>query len=210
MRPAGLRSTKLHRNEASVAHAVAASAAYPLFLPAFDETLTFEKDGALENSRVILTDGGVYDNLGLGCLWPDRAPDVSLNVVPVDTIICCSAGYGLRQDPPSQFIFARMLSVFSTVFDRAQNAAMHRLHEAQRSGQIKRFIFPYLGQQDRQLPNPPANLVRREEAHAYPTDFNAMPNEWIDRLSLRGEQLTLCLAKAYVPDLIREPSLNSG
>lgn len=101
---------KLHRNHASVAHAVAASAAYPLFLPAFDETLTFEKDGALKNSRVILTDGGIYDNLGLGCLWPDRSPDVSLNVIPVDTIICCSAGYGLRQDSPGQFLFARMYS----------------------------------------------------------------------------------------------------
>ena len=42
------------------------------------------------------------------------------------------------------------------------------------------------------------------------TGAQKMPNEWIDRLSLRGEQLTLCLAKAYVPDLIREPSLNSG
>src|SRR2546430_2689314 len=174
---------KLHRNAVPVAHAVAASAAYPLFLPAFDETLTFDKGGELKTSRVILTDGGIYDNLGIGCLWPGRSDQVSLNVIPVDTIICCSAGYGLRQEPPSQFMFARMFSVFSTVFDRAQNAAMHRLHEAQRSGQIKRFIFPYLGQQDRQLPNPPANLVRREEAHAYPTDFNAMPNEWMDRLS---------------------------
>jgi len=63
---------KLHRNEVSVAHAVAASAAYPLILPAFDETLTFNKDGALSNARVLLTDGGIYDNLGLGCLWPDR------------------------------------------------------------------------------------------------------------------------------------------
>ncbi len=195
---------KLHRNDVSVAHAVAASAAYPLFLPAFDETLTFEQNGALKASRVILTDGGIYDNLGLGCLWPDRSPDVSLNVIVVDTIVCCSAGYGLRQDPPSQFIVARMLSVFNAVFDRAQNAAMHRLHEAQRSGQIKRFILPYLGQLDRQLPNPPADLVRREEAHSYPTDFNAMPSEWIDRLSLRGEQLTLCLAQANIPDLIYE------
>jgi NTE family protein len=49
---------RLHRNDASVAHAVAASAAYPLFLPGFDETLTFEKDGALRNDRVVLTDGG--------------------------------------------------------------------------------------------------------------------------------------------------------
>lgn len=196
---------KLHRNAVSVAHAVAASAAYPLFLPAFDETLTFDKNGELTNARVVLTDGGIYDNLGLGCLWPDRSEKVSLNVIPVDTIICCSAGYGLRQEPPSQFIFARMLSVFSTVFDRAQNASMHRLHEAQRSGQIKSFILPYLGQLDRELPNPPANLVRREEAHSYPTDFNAMRGEWIERLSLRGEQLTLCLARAYMPDLIREP-----
>ena len=195
---------KLHRNDVSVAHAVAASAAYPLLLPAFDETLAFEKDGRLQSSRVILTDGGVYDNLGLGCLWPDRSPDVSLNVIPVDTIICCSAGYGLRQDPPSQFIFARMLSVFSAIFDRTQNASMHRLHEARRTEQIKSFIFPYLGQLDRQLPNPPADLVRREEAHAYPTDFNAMPGEWIDRLSLRGEQLTLCLARAYIPALVVE------
>jgi NTE family protein len=197
---------KLHRNDATIAHAVAASAAYPLFLPAFDETLTFEKDGALKNRRVLLTDGGVYDNLGLGCLWPDRSPEVSLNVIPVDTIICCSAGYGLRQDPPSQFIFARMLSVFSTTFDRAQNAAIHRLHEAQRTGQIKSFVFPYLGQKDQELPKPPVNLVRREEAHAYPTDFDAMTDEWIDRLSLRGEQLTLCLARAYVPHLIVERS----
>ena len=201
---------KLHRNEASVAHAVAASAAYPLFLPALDETLTFEKDGALKTSRVILTDGGIYDNLGLGCLWPDRSPDVSLNVIPVDTIICCSAGFGLRQDAPGQFLFARMYSAFSAVFDRAQNAAMHRLHEAQRTGQIKDFLFPYLGQQDRQLPNPPADLVRREEAHAYPTNFNAMPEEWIERLSLRGEQLTLCLARAYLPHLVNEPTYAEG
>jgi hypothetical protein len=66
------------------------------------------------------------------------------------------------------------------------------LYEAKRSGQIKSFILPYLGQLDRELPNPPVDLVRREQAHAYPTDFNAMTPEWIDRLSLRGEQLTKC------------------
>jgi NTE family protein len=96
---------KLHRNHVAVAHAVAASAAYPLFLPAFDESFTFDKKGTLNSDRVILTDGGIYDNLGLGCLWPDRSADVSLNVLSVDTIICCSAGYGLRQEPPSQFFF---------------------------------------------------------------------------------------------------------
>jgi NTE family protein len=194
---------KLHCNSVSVAHAVAASAAYPLFLPAFDETLTFDKNGQLSDQRVVLTDGGIYDNLGLGCLWSNRSEAVSLNVIPVDTIICCSAGYGLRKEPPSQFLFARMLSVFSAVFDRAQNAAIHRLHEAKRTGRIKGFILPYLGQLDQELPDPPVDLVRREEAHAYPTDFNAMPDEWIERLSSRGEQLTVCLARAYLPELVR-------
>ena len=193
---------KLHGNSVSVAHAVAASAAYPLFLPAFDETLTFDQNGQVSDQRVVLTDGGIYDNLGLGCLWSDRSEGISLNVIPVDTIICCSAGYGLRQEPPSQFLFGRMLSVFSAVFDRAQNAAIHRLHEAKRTGRIKGFILPYLGQLDRELPDPPADLVRREEAHAYPTDFNAMSDEWIERLSSRGEQLTVCLARAYLPDLV--------
>jgi NTE family protein len=123
---------RLHRNDVSVAHAVAASAAYPLFLPAFDESLMFEKEGTIKLGRVLLTDGGLYDNLGLGCLWPDRSPDISLNVVAVDTIICCSAGYGLRQEPPSQFLFARMLSVVSTLFDRAQNAAMRSVPDRSR------------------------------------------------------------------------------
>jgi NTE family protein len=197
---------RLHQNDVRVAHAVAASAAYPLFLPAFDETLTFDNKGVLQTGRVILTDGGIYDNLGLGCLWPDRSSDVSLNVASVDTIICCSAGYGLRQEPPSQFFLARMSSVFSALFDRAQNASIHRLHEAQRTGQIKNFLFPYLGQLDKSLPDPPTDLVRREEAHSYPTSFSAMSADWINRLSLRGEQLTLCLARAYIPHLIDEAS----
>jgi len=49
----------------------------------------------------------------------------------------------LRQDPPSQF-----------ALDRGQNAAIHRLHETQRTGRIKSFLFLYLGQLDRNLPIP--------------------------------------------------------
>jgi NTE family protein len=90
---------KLHKNDVSVAHSVAASAAYPLILPAFDETLIFEKDGELKTNRVILTDGGVYDNLGLGCLWPDRSTDVSLNVIPVDTIYLLLGGLWIAAGP---------------------------------------------------------------------------------------------------------------
>src|SRR3984957_7408849 len=112
-----------------------------------------------------------------------------------------AVGLAMACDKPRQAsLFLHACSAFlAPPFDRAQNAAIHRLHEAQRTGQIKSFVFPYLGQKDRELAKPPVNLVRREEAHAYPTDFDAMTDEWIDRLSLRGEQLTLCLARASVP-----------
>ena len=110
------RCGKLHRNEASVAHAVAASAAYPLFLPAFDETLTFDKDDALTDARVLLTDGGIYDNLGLGCLCPDRSPDVSLNVIPINSIICCSAGYGFEAGAAKPVSFRADVECFQRDF----------------------------------------------------------------------------------------------
>lgn len=54
-----------------VSKAVATSAAYPVLLPAFDEKYSFRKDNKVTEHRVILTDGGVYDNLG--------------NYLPIDT-----------------------------------------------------------------------------------------------------------------------------
>lgn len=184
------RLGRLMTNDITLAHAVAASAAYPLFLPAFDERRDFIRQGTTQQHRINLTDGGVYDNLGLSSFWPGRSADVSLNVTRIDTIICCSAGYGLRQEPPTQFLLARMASAVNVTFDRAQNASFARLFELKEAGRIASFILPYLGQRDEQLIAPPQDLVRREEAHIYPTNFNAMPQVWIDRLSRRGEQLT--------------------
>lgn len=181
------RLGELAATDVTLAHAVTASAAYRLLLPALDEILPFnKKDGSRREERVTLTDGGVYDNLGLAPLWPDRDPQVSLNVTDVDTIICCRAGYGLRFDPPSQFLLARMTSVFACIHDRAQNAAMKRLFDLLDSGKLKGFLLPYLGQNDSRLSFPPDDLVTREEVYDYPTDFSAMPEEWIRRLSKRG------------------------
>ena len=185
------------------AHAVAASAAYPLILPALDERMLFNRrDGSLSVERVTLTDGGIYDNLGLAPLWPDRDPLVSLNVMPVDTIICCRAGYGLRHDPPSQFLIARLKSAFACIHDRVQNASMKRLFELRESGKLCNLIIPYLGQDDSRLKFPPTGLVTREEAKAYPTNFSAMSQVWIERLSQRGEQLTKALIAEHAPTLV--------
>jgi NTE family protein len=196
------RLGKLACSDMTLAHAVTASAAYPMFLPALDEELPFDKrDGARRVERVTLTDGGVYDNLGLAPLWPDRDPAISLNVEPVDTIICCRAGYGLRHDPPSQFMIARLKSTIACIHDRAQNAAMKRLFDLREAGKLRTVLIPYLGQADGKLKYPPAGLVTRKEAYAYPTDFSAMSEDWIDRLSQRGEQLTKALILEHAPEL---------
>ena len=199
------RLGELACSQTTLAHAVMASAAYPLFLPALDERLAFNKpDGSRREEHVTLTDGGAYDNLGLAPLWPDRDSSVSLNVSGVDTIICCRAGYGLRFDPPSQFFMARLTSTFNCIFDRAQNAAVKRLFDLKSSGQIKGFAMPFLGQDDSRLAFPPSDLVSRDDAHGYPTDFSAMPDEWIEKLSKRGEQLTYALIAEHMPDLVSE------
>jgi NTE family protein len=191
----------------SLAHAVTASAAYPLLLPAIDEELAFDtRNGARRMERVCLTDGGVYDNLGLAALWPDRDPSISLNVEPVDTIICCRAGYGLRHDPPCQFIISRLKSAMTCIHDRAQNAAIKRLFELRQAGKLRTIVLPYLGQDDSRLKHRPVDLITRDETYSYPTDFSAMSEHWIDRLSRRGEQLTRALIEEHAPELTHRTS----
>ena len=79
---------------------------------------------------------------------------------------------------------------------------MNRLFDLKRAGTLRSFVLPYLGQDDNRLKFRPADLVTREEAYAYPTDFSAMKAEWIDRLSRRGEQLTRALVAEHAPDLV--------
>ena len=193
----------LVRSDISLAHAVTASAAYPLLLPALDEWMRFQrKDGAQVTERVILTDGGVYDNLALAPLWPDRDPSISLNAPGVNSVICCRAGYGLRVDPPSQSMVSRLTSAFACTHDRAQNATMKRLFDLQQSGALRRLLLPFLGQDDGRLTHAPDDLVSREGALDYATDFFAMPEEWIETLSMRGYQITYALARQHWPELL--------
>jgi NTE family protein len=186
-----------------VAHAVAASAAYPLLLPALDEYVMFRKrDGSLRTERVTLSDGGVYDNLGLSPLWPDRDRDISIGVEEIDTIVACRAGYGLRTNDPSIFVKARMTAAFGAVHGRAQNATMKRLYDLKEAGKIKDFVLPYLDQDDERLAFPPTDLIRRARVAGYPTNFFAMSDEWIERLSKRGEQLTLAVLREHAAHLL--------
>lgn len=186
----------------SLAHAVAASAAYPLALPAMDATIEFERGGAKRAEWVTLTDGGVYDNLGLMPFWPDRDHSISLEVDPVDKLVACRAGYSLDVGEPSSLIFARMAAVFESIFARAQNASTTRLFDLQDAGKIGGFVMPYLGQNDARLTKKPEDFMSGDDVAGYGTNFSAMSDEWIDRLSLRGEQLVASLVSEHWPDIL--------
>lgn len=185
-----------------IATAVAASAAFPAFLPAVDRYLTFTKNGVEKKHRVIISDGGVYDNLGVSCLLPGRSSEISTNVFAVDFIIACDAGQGIPSGARRPtFLMSRMLATLFTIHRRTQTLTQNLLHRMAANGEIQGFLMPYLGQRDAALPVRPADLVSRDQVVDYPTDFNAMTKESMRKLSSRGEQLTRALIDAYAPEL---------
>ena len=186
-----------------VSKAVAASAAFPALLPAFDDQLEFEKDGEKSSHRVIITDGGVYDNLGFTPFLPGRSSAYSSNVFDVDYIISCDAGIGQAVGSDRPYSWAsRMLSTISTIHRRTSVLSYGMLHQLTESGKLKGFLLPYLGQQDSSLPYFPDDLIKREHVMNYPTDFSKMSDHDLHLLSLRGEQLTKLLIEHYKPEVV--------
>ena len=77
-----------------VSEAVMASAAYPPFLPPFDWKRKFEKNGRNTDKRVVVTDGGVFENLGVSVMEPGRDAGISSISYEPDIIIASDAGLG--------------------------------------------------------------------------------------------------------------------
>jgi NTE family protein len=189
--------------DVSVAHAVAASAAYPAILPAFDDFYQFKSDTGenLGTSRTVITDGGVYDNLGITPLEPGRDPKYQVSKVKPNVIVCCDAGVGQFGDEIIPYSWAsRMTRAFEATFRKVQDGAKQRLHRYAETGDLRAFVYAYLGQLDQALPCAPADLVSRESVSSYPTDFSAMPEDSISLLTNRGEVLTRYLVARYFPD----------
>lgn len=190
-------------NEIEIATAVAASAAFPALLPAIDRYFSFtDRHGKASRERIILTDGGVYENLGVSCMTPDKDPAFSTNVYRPSVIICCDAGPGQFSDGALPYGWmTRMRRSFEATHRQVQHGLQQQLHVWKQHGALDGFIYSYLGQQDDRLPVVPPGLVRREDVVHYPTDFSAMSDADIDLLSRRGEQLTRLLIEHYCPDL---------
>lgn len=186
----------------TVAKAVAASAAFPMLLPPIVERFTFLQRGARYSERVVLSDGGVYDNLGVSVLEPGRSAEISVNAYPTTHIISLNAGAGQFPVGPTTFWWGgRTIRAFETIYRRSQDASYGRLHSLAVSGAIEGFAMIYLGQQDSRLPVRPPDLIPREAVKDYPTDFAPMSEQNIARLSGRGEQLTRILIAQYLGGL---------
>jgi predicted acylesterase/phospholipase RssA len=188
--------------DVDLASAVTASAAYPLLLPALDRSWCFEAhDGSVSRKRLVLTDGGVFDNLGTSCLRPGRSAAHSYNVFRVEYVISCDAGRGQLAAKTPFHAPSRVKRSFEATFRKLQDSGRAVLHAHAAHGELKGFVMPYLGQQDRDLPWEPPDLVRRETVADYPTDFAAMAPGMVERIARRGEQLTRLLLDAYCPEL---------
>jgi NTE family protein len=198
----GWRYGRIKNNDIMVAKAVAASAAFPVLLPPLIERFEFERKGQLSQARVVLTDGGVFDNLGVTVVEPGRDADVSIHTCSVTHIISANAGAGQSSGDSSPFWWiGRMYESFGTVHRKVQDAAYGRLHRFVESGLLQGFGMIYLGQIDARLPNRPDDLVPREAVYHYPTDFAAMSQANLDALARRGEQLTHAIIDRYLADL---------
>ena len=185
--------------ELPVADAVTASAAYPALLPPFDWTRLFERDGETTAHRVIVGDGGVFENLGVSVMEPGRDSQFSRITYNPDIIIVSDAGAGqfTGQTLPRSWP-KRMTQAVSAVVRKVQDATKTRLHDHAKSGNIDGFIYAGLGQIDSRVPLKSANWVDREDVIHYPTDFSAMSTGNIRRLSGRGEAITRALVTQYL------------
>lgn len=178
---------------------MAASAAYPLLLPAINRQFDFQKNGKKNVKRVTLTDGGIYENLGITPLFPDRSPEFGYAGPKVNLIVACDADHGPTFHSANfQLMYTRISGCFESLMKRIQASNFKILHKFKDSGEIQGFVLSYLGQVDERLPTIPKDLIRREDIIGYPTNFFAMDDKNIEKLSMRGEQLTTLLAGHYL------------
>ncbi len=191
-------------NDVPVSLAVAASAAYPVPLPALDLQWNFAaRDGTVTAERLLITDGGVFDNLGTSGLEPDRNPRYSTNVHPVDYIVSADAGQGVMDTNRYPLWWAaRIKRSFESVYRKVQDTGKGLIYRHGDLDNLEGFVLPFLGQIDDQLRTVvPPDLVRRDEVIGYPTNFSKMPVDDMERIIRRGEQLTRMMIESHAPDI---------
>jgi len=195
----------IENNRVKVSRAVAASAAYPFFLPSIDTRLVFLDKGKRKTKRIILSDGGIVDNLGTSCFNPSRQSQISTNVYHPGVIISCDAGQGQFDvsSKPTWWV-PRVNQAYLASFRKLQDAGKNDLFQWKNSGAISRFVLAMLGQKDDKLMRDleihrlPNDFVKRSNVKDYPTDFNAMSDKDMHLLISRGQSIMTLLVNQYL------------
>jgi NTE family protein len=184
-----------------VADAVAASAAFPALLPALVRDYTFEtfSTGTQSKRRLSMTDGGVYDNLGITPLLPGRSPKHTSHVYDLNYIVSVDSGRGREASKPAQFMLNRLKQTLMISHGRVQDSGRSLLNAAAGNG-LAGFVHVYLGMRDH-LVQPLADLVPGEVARACGTDFKAMADGMFQAVTIRGEQLTRLVVEQHASTL---------
>ncbi|MEQ3552832.1 patatin-like phospholipase family protein [Pseudonocardia nematodicida] len=187
----------------TVAEAVAASCAYPLLLPPLRRDYTFRSsDGATTRRSLRVTDGGVYDNLGVSPLMPGRSLAHTSQVYDLDYLIAVDAGHGRWDEhSPRGLLRIPLARSFDITHAKNQDGSRAQLHTLAATGQPQGFLHVYLGMRDRRLPVPMSDFVARREIADIGTNFRALTSTQLDLVSVRAEQLTRTLIDHWLPEL---------
>ena len=166
-----------------------------MLLPGLTRRYEFrDSSGATAPKTVVMTDGGVYDNLGLSPLLPGRSPRHTSHVYDLDYLIAADAGRGRNKRVAARFMLGRLTQTFDITYGKTQDASRSRIHLVGESGQIKGLIIAYLGMRDNNLPVPLADLVPRRHVESYPTNFARMSSEALIALASAGNSSHECFS----------------
>jgi NTE family protein len=178
-------------NNIPVAHAVAASAAHPIFFPAVDTVYDFlGAEGSIKKQNVLLSDGGILDNLGISCLRAERRSDENYNTYEVDYIVCCTAGQGEKKSVP-YWLIPRLIRTSETINRKLLDFEYENLKRSTFLGVLKGFILARFSNGG---PCP-------EKIKNYPTNFFGLKQPDIDLIVQSGEEVTEQYLQQYLPEL---------
>ena len=91
---------------------------------------------------MVVTDGGVYENLGVSVMEPDRDGRVSAISYEPEILIASDAGVGqLTGDAVPLSWSSRMVQVVGAVMRKVGDATKKRLHEQAAAGRIDGFVY---------------------------------------------------------------------
>ena len=151
------------------------------------------------SESVIVTDGGVFDSLGVSVMEPGRSRSHSPVSFDVDCIIASDAAMGQFDGGDWPFHWKpRMEKSFSSVTRKIQDATKAKLHTHIEAGKLDKFVYVNLGAQDDRILRRSPNWVARETVYNYPTDFSAMSIVNLQNISSRSESISRSLISQYL------------